>query len=159
VGIEGRFNQNHSEVVGVSKIMVVDDEEKIRYVVRKILEGKGYEVIDADGGKQCLEILKNEKPDMILMDILMPGMNGWEVVKEVKEDWSNKYIMICMLTVKSTGGDREKSLVDTGADWHISKPIPSEDLLEAVRWLLTRPFDKLDASNTNFQRKTERTVI
>jgi DNA-binding response OmpR family regulator len=64
-----------------------------------------------------------------------------------------------MLTVKSTGGDREKSLVDTGADWHISKPIPSEDLLEAVRWLLTRPFDKLDASNTNFQRKTERTVI
>lgn len=118
--------------------MVVDDEEKIRYVIRKILEGEGYEVIEAEGGSQCLEILENEKPDLILMDVMMPKMNGWTTVEKIKSDEANKDIKICMLTVKSTGRDRDKSLIEVGADWHISKPVKSEDLLEAVRWLLTK---------------------
>jgi CheY-like chemotaxis protein len=124
----------------VSKIMIVDDEGKIRYITRKMLESKGHEVIEAEGGKECLEILKSDKPDVILMDIMMPEMNGWKAVKEIKKDRSNEDIKICMLTVKSTSVDREKSM-DAGAHWHISKPISAEDLLETVRWLLTEPFD------------------
>jgi two-component system alkaline phosphatase synthesis response regulator PhoP len=120
--------------------MVVDDEEKIRVVVRKMLERKGYEVIEAEGGKQCLKILKSEKPDVILMDVMMPEMDGWAVVREIRKDKSNEDIKICMLTIKSTDGDREESL-DAGSDWHISKPISAEDLLETVRWLLTNPFE------------------
>ena len=124
----------------MSKVMVVDDEEKIRYVIGEMLEKAGYEVLVADSGVACLEILKDEKPDVILMDIMMPDISGWDVAKEIKEDRANKDIKICMLTVKSTGRDREKSL-DAGADWHISKPVNKENLLETVRWLLTNPFE------------------
>jgi CheY-like chemotaxis protein len=128
--------------------MIVDDEEKIRYIVRKMLEGGGYEVLEAESGEACLEMLKSEKPDVILMDIMMPEMDGWNVVREIKKGGANEDIKICMLTIKSTGGDREKSL-DAGAHWHISKPITAENLLETVRWLLTNPFEQLKVSNTN----------
>ncbi len=124
----------------VSKVMLVDDEEKIRCVIGRMLEKGGYEVLVADSGAACLEILKDEKPDVILMDIMMPSMDGWETVQRIKEDESNKDIKICMLTVKSTSRDREKSL-DVASDWHISKPVSSENLLETVRWLLTNPFE------------------
>ena len=120
--------------------MVVDDEEKIRYVIGAMLEKSGYEVMLADSGAACLEILKDEKPDVILMDVMMPEMDGWETTRALKKDEANEDIKICMLTVKSTGRDREKSL-DTGADWHISKPVSNENLLETVRWLLTNPFE------------------
>ena len=122
----------------MSKIMTVDDEEKIRYVVRRILEDKGHEIMEADSGKQCLEILKNEKPDMILMDILMPEMDGWDVVQEIKKDKANKDIIISMLTVKSEDEDRIKSLGEARA-WHIAKPVTKDRLLQTVDWLLKRP--------------------
>jgi two-component system OmpR family response regulator len=120
----------------VSKIMIVDDEEKIRHMVKKMLEGEGYGVLEADSGAKCLEILKDEKPDLILMDIVMPLMDGWETVEEIHKDESNKDIIISMLTVKSTAEDRAKSLGDVNADWHIRKPITEKRLLETVDWLL-----------------------
>ncbi len=120
-------------------IMVVDDEEKIRYIVRKILERKGYEVIDVDGGKQCLEILENEKPDLILMDVMMPDMDGWETIEKIRRDEANKDIIISMLAVKSREKDVEKSLANSGADWHIGKPVTNGKLVQTVNWLLTNP--------------------
>jgi CheY-like chemotaxis protein len=123
----------------MTKIMIVDDEEKIRYIVRKMLEGEGYEVVDAESAKQCLEILENEKPDLILMDVMMPEMDGWEAAREVKRDEANKDIIISMLTVKSEDEDKIKSLDEANADWHIAKPIKRDKLLQTVGWLLTNP--------------------
>lgn len=123
----------------MSKIMVVDDEEKIRYIVRKMLESAGHEVLEAESGKECLEIIKSEKPDLILLDVMMPEMDGWEVAKEIKEDSANKEIIISMLTVKSEDEDKIKSLDEAYADWHIAKPIRREKLLQTVNWLLKRP--------------------
>jgi CheY-like chemotaxis protein len=123
----------------MSKIMIVDDEEKIRYIVRKMLEGEGYEVVDAESAKQCFEILKDEKPDLILMDVMMPEMDGWEAAREVKRDETNKDIIISMLTVKSEDEDKIKSLDEANADWHIAKPIKRDKLLQTVGWLLTNP--------------------
>jgi CheY-like chemotaxis protein len=123
----------------MTKIMIVDDEEKIRYIVRKMLEGEGYEVLEAEGGKQCLEILKDEKPDLILMDVMMPEMDGWEAALEVKKDEANKGIIISMLTVKSEDEDKIKSLDEASADWHIAKPIKRDKLIQTVGWLLTKP--------------------
>ena len=120
----------------MSKIMTVDNEEKIRHIFREMLETQGHEIMEADSGKQCLEILENEKPDLILMDILMPRMNGWDVVQEIKKDKANKDILISMLTVKSRDEDVEKSLVEVGADYHISKPVSREELLSTVGALL-----------------------
>ncbi len=121
------------------KIMTVDDEEKIRHIVRKMLESQGHEIMEAESGKQCLEILENEKPDLILMDILMPEMDGWDVVKEIKKDKANKDILISMLTVTSLDEDRVKILVNSGADWHIEKPVTKDKLVRTVNWLLTNP--------------------
>jgi two-component system alkaline phosphatase synthesis response regulator PhoP len=119
----------------MSKIMVVEDDRKARFVIGELLEKEGYEVIEADSGKRCLEILKNEKPDLILMDVMMTEMDGWDVVKEIKKDRSNDGIVISMLTVKSQEGDKVKSLSE--ADWHISKPVRKEKLLKTVDWLLS----------------------
>lgn len=123
----------------MAKILIVDDEEKIRYIVRRMLEGEGYEVLEAEGGKECLEILKSEKPDLILMDVMMPEMDGWEAALEVKKDESNKGIIISMLTVKSEDEDKIKSLDEASADWHIAKPVKRDKLLQTVGWLLTKP--------------------
>jgi CheY-like chemotaxis protein len=118
------------------KILVVDDEEDLRKILGEILRSEGYYVIFANSGEMCLEILKKEKPDLILMDIMMPGMDGWEVVQKIKEDESNKGIKISMLTVKSMKKDMAKSLAEVDADWHMSKPISREELLKTVGALL-----------------------
>jgi CheY-like chemotaxis protein len=123
----------------MTKIMIVDDEEKIRYIVRKMLEGEGYEVLEAEGGQECLDILESDKPDLILMDVMMPEMDGWEAALAVKKDEANKDIIISMLTVKSEDEDKIKSLDEASADWHIAKPIKRDKLLQTVSWLLTKP--------------------
>ncbi len=118
------------------KIMVVDDEVNILGIIRKMLQKEGYEVIVADSGKLCLEILENEKPDLILMDIMMPEMDGWETVKRIRKDKNNDGIIISMLSVKSLEEDMEKSLNEAHADWHLSKPIVRQRLLYALDRLL-----------------------
>ena len=120
----------------MSKILVVDDEESILTLVTEILKKGGHEVVTANSGKACLEILENEKPDLILMDVMMPRMDGWEVIEEIKKDEANSDIIISMLTVKSLNEDKEKSLCRVDADWHISKPIVPDKLLETVGMLL-----------------------
>ncbi|MDI6655200.1 MAG: response regulator [Candidatus Hydrothermarchaeota archaeon] len=121
------------------RIMVVDDEPDIRYLLRKMLEKEGYEVIEARDGRDCLERLKKERPDLILLDIMMPGMLGWEVSKKIKEDEKFKSIPVAMLTVRTAEEDKVKSLEESLADWHISKPIDREKLIETVKWLLETP--------------------
>jgi CheY-like chemotaxis protein len=123
----------------MSKIMIVDDEEKIRYIVKKMLEDKGHEVMEAESGKECLEIIKDKKPDLILMDVMMPEMDGWEAAREIKKDKANEEIIISMLTIRSEDEDKIKSLDDASADWHIAKPIKREKLIQTVGWLLKRP--------------------
>jgi CheY-like chemotaxis protein len=120
----------------MSKILIVDDDLKILGVFREVLEREGHSVIVADSGQSCLNILKDEKPDLILIDVMMPEMDGWDTVKKIKEDSSNRGITISMLTVKSEDTDRAKSLLSANADWHISKPVTNERLIETVNWLL-----------------------
>ena len=120
------------------KIMIVDDEEKIRHIVRKILESDGHEVVEAESGKDCVEMVKDKKPDLILMDVMMPEMDGWEAAKEIKKDSANKDIIVSMLTVRSGDEDKIKSF-DEARAWHITKPVRKDKLLQAVDWLLKRP--------------------
>lgn len=119
--------------------MVVDDEPDIRYLLRKMLEKEGYEVTEARDGRECLEKLKKERPDLILLDIMMPGMFGWEVSKRIKEDEMTKSIPVAMLTVRTSEEDKVKSLEESLADWHISKPVDREKLMETIKWLLETP--------------------
>lgn len=116
--------------------MVVDDNDVILKVLDKVLSREGYEVMPADSGEKCLEILKSEKPDLILMDVMMPDMDGWKTVEKIKQDETNKDIIIAMLTVKAMDKDKNKSMIEVGADWHFSKPVDNDDLLRTISTLL-----------------------
>ncbi len=118
------------------KIMVVDDEPDIVYVVRKMLEKGGYEVVEANSGEEALEKLKKEKPDLVLLDIMMPGIDGWETCRRIKKRKESKHVLVAMLTVMGNKADKEKSFQFSGADAHITKPIIKEKVLGTVAWLL-----------------------
>ncbi|MFQ6136112.1 MAG: PleD family two-component system response regulator [Candidatus Hydrothermarchaeales archaeon] len=120
----------------MKKIMVVDDEEVMRSLMEKMLKGKGYEVVEASSGEECLEKLEEEKPDLILLDIMMPGMNGWEIGKIIKEDEKTTHILVAMFTVRTSDDSKEKSFRYSRADAHIDKPFDIEGLLGTIKGLM-----------------------
>ncbi|RMF89125.1 MAG: response regulator [Methanobacteriota archaeon] len=120
-------------------VMVVDDEEDFLYEVRRMLEKEGMDVVTASSGKEALEIHKGQRPDLILLDVMMPEMDGWTVAKMLKRDGHTRDITLAMLTVKSTLEDKIQSLEDSMADWHIAKPIKRERFIDTVKWLLENP--------------------
>lgn len=122
--------------------MVVDDEPNIRFIVRKMLEKEGHEVVEAGDGKAALEMGRKEKPDLVLLDVMMPGLDGWETCRQLKGSEETKDITVAMLTVKSRDEDKIKSLDEAVADWHISKPFTVETLTRTVRWLLDSPIKR-----------------
>jgi len=118
--------------------MVVDDDPAVRTVVRRILENEGYEVVESENGEECLRMLQNgERPDLILLDVMMPKMDGWEVSRRIKANTSLSSIPICMLTAKTSTMDALMSLESAGAEWHLNKPISRALLLQTVQWLLS----------------------
>lgn len=120
----------------MTKIMVVDDEPDIVFVVREMLKRRGYEVIGANSGEEALEMLKTEKPDLILLDIMMPGIDGWETCRKIKENSDTKDIIVAMLTVMDGETHKEKSFQFSKADAHITKPLIEDKIINTVEWLL-----------------------
>ena len=117
------------------KILVVDDEMHILRIVRYKLESAGYEVLTALNGADALKIAREEKPALIFLDIMMPGINGYEVCSELKNDSATKDIIIIMLTAKAQEADKIKGL-EVGVDEYITKPFSPQDLLDRARDLL-----------------------
>ncbi len=120
----------------MARIMVVDDEKGIRYILRALLERASYEVIDAESGESCLEKFDETRPDLVFMDIMMPGLDGWETCRRIKERTPRESIPVAMLSVRSDGEDVTRSLEYAGADAHIPKPIDMEEVLETAKRLL-----------------------
>ena len=112
------------------KVMVVDDEEDIRLTVGQILEVSGYEVIPAETGQDCLEKMERERPDLVILDIMMPGMSGWDVAARIKEnnDWS--HIPIVFLTAK--GDDMSVGMGGLASVEYIVKPFDVIKLKESI---------------------------
>jgi two-component system alkaline phosphatase synthesis response regulator PhoP len=118
------------------KIMVVDDEPDIVYIVGEMLKKNGYEVVGATSGEEALKKIRQEKPDLILLDIMMPGIDGWETCKRIKEGKDTRGILVAMLTVMDSDINKEKSFQFSGADAHITKPIIEHKILNTIEWLL-----------------------
>ncbi len=116
------------------KILIVDDEPDILKVVQFRLSRRGYEVILATNGKEALEKIAQEKPDLVLLDVIMPVLDGLEVCKRLKEDESLKKIPVVMLTAQGTVN--EEKLLSTHADGWIKKPFDPEELFQAVERFL-----------------------
>ena len=114
------------------KILVVEDEPNIIKLVTFILESNGYEVIPACIGSEGIEKAKAEKPDLIVLDVMMPEMDGFEVAKILNADPATKDIPILMLSSKAQFEDKMKG-IDSGATDYITKPFEKEELLQKVK--------------------------
>ena len=114
------------------KIMVVDDEPYIARVIKFKLEQEGYTVISANDGITGLNKIKEEKPDLVLLDVMMPGMSGYEVCQKIKGDAELAGIPVVILTAKGQERDREQGF-SMGASDYITKPFSPNRLLELVK--------------------------
>lgn len=112
-----------------ARILVVDDEEQIRRALRSILSARKYEVILAENGEQAIDLAIDHSPDMIILDIAMPGMDGIEVCRELRAWYTGPIIV---LSVKAGETDKIVAL-DTGADDYLTKPFSAGELLARVR--------------------------
>ena len=116
-------------------ILVVDDESTIREVLTRYLENEGFRVREAADGYACLDAIAIEEPDLILLDIMMPKMSGFEVCKRIKNDPKTADVPVIMVTALSEYGDIERA-IDSGTDDFISKPVNKLELLTRVRTML-----------------------
>ncbi|WP_308638598.1 response regulator transcription factor [Paenibacillus silvisoli] len=129
-------------------ILVVDDDDKITSLLRRSLAFEGYEVATANNGLEGLRQMLSSDPDLLILDVMMPQVDGWEVCRRVREGGSTVPIM--MLTAKDDINDRVRGL-DLGADDYLVKPFALEELLARVRALLRRKSDKLEDSSSRLQ--------
>ena len=116
------------------KILIVEDEANIRELLRLYLEREGYAVIEAENGVEGIKQWKSEKPDMILLDVMMPVMDGWAVCKEIRAESD---VPIIMLTAKGETADRVSGL-EMGADDYIVKPLEMPEVIARVRAVFRR---------------------
>ncbi len=120
--------------MSTSTILIVDDEPQIRRVMRTTLSSNGYAIIEARSGEEALEIMRKERPELVLLDVNMPGMGGLEVCREIRDQSD---VAIIMLTVRNTEHDKVLAL-DAGADDYVVKPFSIEELLARIRAALRR---------------------
>jgi two-component system phosphate regulon response regulator PhoB len=121
----------------VTRVLVIDDEAPIRLLCRVNLEAEGMTVLEAKDGPSGVAKAKEEHPDVILLDVMMPGLDGWRVAEELLEDGSTREIPIVFLTARAEFRDRARGLDIGGVDY-ITKPFNPVELAPLVRGLLGR---------------------
>lgn len=127
------------------KIMVIDDDEKITSMLRRSLAFEGYTVLTANNGQDGLKSILEQDPHVIILDVMMPKIDGWEVCRRVRESGTDTPIL--MLTAKDEVSDRVKGL-DLGADDYLVKPFALEELLARIRVLIRRRAERPERSSS-----------
>ena len=113
-------------------ILIVDDELHLRKILAYLLEQQGYQVLVAENGREALERAKASLPDLILLDLMMPGMDGYEVCASLREDYRTRQVPIIMVTAKSEQFDKVRGL-ERGANDYLTKPYDNKELVLRVR--------------------------
>jgi DNA-binding response OmpR family regulator len=121
----------------MTTVLVVDDEAPIRLLCRVNLEAEGMTVLEASDGESGLETARTERPDVILLDVMMPGRNGWEVAEELLSDDATSRIPIIFLTARAEVRDRAKG-IDLGGVDYVTKPFNPVELAPLVEDLVRR---------------------
>ena len=119
----------------MAKILIVEDNPKNRDMLSRRLIKRGYEIVMAEDGQEGIDMTTSESPDLILLDMSLPVVDGWGVAKHLKGDDTTKDIPIIALTAHAMSGDREKTL-EAGCDEYETKPIRLTELLEKMETLL-----------------------
>jgi two-component system cell cycle response regulator DivK len=121
----------------VARILVVEDQEDNRQILRDLLASVGYDMVEAHDGQQALTAVIEHKPDLILMDIQLPIMDGYEATRRIKADPATKHIPIIVVTSYALSGDEGKAR-DAGCDAYVTKPYSPRQLLAKIREYLPK---------------------
>lgn len=114
------------------KILVVDDEKRVVAAIVANLQLEGYEVVPAYGGREALELISQERPDLVVLDVMMPEMSGWEVLETLKSNPETASLPVIMLTALSQDRDIEKGW-ELDANAYLTKPFDPAKLIRIVR--------------------------
>jgi twitching motility two-component system response regulator PilG len=131
------MSQERSRSVAKNKILVVEDEESLLKLESILLTSKGYDVRGVPNGQAALDAIAKEKPDLVLLDIMLPEIDGFEVCRRIKSDVATRDIPVVMLTAKKTRDDMARG-EKVGADWYITKPFKSAMVLETIQRFLVK---------------------
>jgi CheY-like chemotaxis protein len=120
----------------MTKILCIEDEPQMIDLIKLILENKGYEVIGAEGGKQGLELMRSEKPDLILLDLMMPEMDGGDVFHHMKEEVDLRDLPVIVVTAKAAPIDKVLWMNVAKVQDYVTKPFGPGELVESVERVL-----------------------
>lgn len=121
----------------MAKILVVEDNEMLQEILVERLNFRGFEAVAAPNGQVAIELAQSDSPDLILMDMSLPVLDGWEATRRLKADPATQHIPIIALTAHALSGDRDKSL-QAGCDDYESKPVNFTRLLEKMNHFLNK---------------------
>ena len=140
----------------IGHILIVDDDQRSRDVLKLVLEGKGHRVSEAENGEDALKSVEAEPPDVVLLDVVMPKIDGFEACRRLKADPRTAHIPVLMVTGLTERDDRIKG-IDAGANDFINKPIDAQELALRVRNALygKRLFDRLQENYRHLQQMQE----
>jgi two-component system response regulator VicR len=119
-------------------ILCIEDDQEMIDLICLILSRSGFEIRGANGGKEGLEIIRTEHPDLVLLDLMMPEMDGWEVYQQMKADEATKNIPVIVVTAKAQSIDKVLGLHIAKVDDYIAKPFSPQELLTSVDNVLGR---------------------
>lgn len=120
------------------KILCIEDEQEMIDLMRLILSRRGFEVLGASGGVEGLKMVRENHPDLVLLDLMMPDMDGWEVYQQMKADETTRNIPVIVVTAKAQNIDKVLGLHIAKVDDYIAKPFGPQDLLDSVEKVLNK---------------------
>jgi DNA-binding response OmpR family regulator len=122
----------------VKRILCIEDEQEMIDLIRIILSRRGFDVKGAAGGMEGLKMVRTELPDLVLLDLMMPDMDGWEVYQQMKADEKTRDIPVIVVTAKAQNIDRVLGIHIAKVDDYITKPFSPQDLFNSVEKVLSR---------------------
>lgn len=122
----------------VRRLVCVEDEPEMIDLIKLILTRKGFEVLGANGGEEGLKVIRQSKPDLVLLDLMMPEMDGWQVYQQLKADDATKDIPVIVVTAKAQNIDKVLGLHIAKVDDYIPKPFSLQELVDRVEVVLKR---------------------
>jgi two-component system response regulator VicR len=122
----------------LKRLVYIEDEQEMIDLVRLILGRRGFDVIGANGGREGLDMVRQQLPDLVLLDLMMPDMDGWDVYQQMKAEENTREIPVIVVTAKAQSIDKVLGLHIAKVDDYISKPFSPQELVESVEKVLGR---------------------
>jgi two-component system response regulator VicR len=132
------LDQEAQEMETKRRVIYIEDEPEMIDLVRLILNRRGYEIIGANGGREGLDMVRQQIPDLVLLDLMMPDMDGWDVYQQMKADEHTQNIPVIVITAKAQSIDKVLGLHIAKVDDYISKPFSPQELVDSVGRVMSK---------------------